>query len=350
MTAAQGEATALVDLLDGDALVAVADRLAAACRDGMAVDRLIDDVLRPVMVEVGQRWESNRWTVGQEHGATATIDAALAAVEGRYLAPARGGRRIVVACAEGEWHALPARLAALRLRGEGANVVFLGPSLPAVHLGAHLKRIGAGVLGLSCTMAVHLAGARRSIAASHAVGVPVIVGGAAFATTSTDDDPFGRRATAVGADAVSGPDNAAFLDAPRLRSSRSSRIDTRNRQEAADLDVAGHDVVSAAMAELALAYRPMRAFDGDQRARTREDLAWIVRFCGAAIDVADPSVLSDFLVWVQRVLAARHVPEQALERSLESLQVALAPQFPHAARLLADAPAQVPACSTSSDR
>lgn len=319
---------ALLEALERDDLVAASDQLGALCKQGTPVAEIIDDVVAPVMVEVGRRWQTNQWTAAQEHGATATIDAALAAVEMRFLTAPSAGRPIVVACAEGEWHALAARLAAVRLRSEGHRVVFLGPSLPPRHLADHLQRVDALALGLSCTIAVNLIGARRCVDAAHAVGVPVMVGGAAF-------DAEGRRARAIGADAVAGADDAtAFLASPMRRAVPTTRVEVRNRQEAFDVEIALEAIVSAAMGEALLSWAPLRHFDHEQTARTREGLTWIVRFCAAAIDLADLTVFTEFLDWTRAMLRSRDVPDVALDLSLRALHATLEPRFPRTARAI----------------
>ncbi|MDQ1395618.1 MAG: hypothetical protein QOG64_877, partial [Acidimicrobiaceae bacterium] len=153
-------------------------------------------------------------------------------------------------------------------------------------------------------------------------------GGAAF-------DPAGRRATALGADAAPTIDDAAaFLEDPQLLDHPSRRFADRARQEAFDLETAFGPLVSATMAEISLRYPAAAWFDRTQSVRTRADLSWILRYCGAAIDVDDPTLFDDFLSWKRGVLAARGVPAEALTVCLDSLQHVLRPRFPRATRLI----------------
>jgi methanogenic corrinoid protein MtbC1 len=255
-------AAALLACLERDDLVGATDTLGAVLSSGTSMPTVIDDVVTPVMVEVGRQWETNQWSVAQEHGATATVDAALAAVEGRYPVARSAGRPVVVACAEGEWHTLPARLAAHRLRAEGHNVLFLGPSLPPDHLDDYLLRVRASVFALSCTLSANLIGARRCVEAAHTAAVPVIVGGAAF-------DPAGRRAEAIGADALhNASGNTAFLNSPYLQNVHQTRSAIKNRQEAFDIEIGREAVVDAAMADMNLHYLAHGADDHRQHAQT----------------------------------------------------------------------------------
>ena len=62
----------------------------------------------------------------------------------------------------------------------GWDVTFLGPSVPADDLAAHLRQLLPDAAGLSCSVPLFLKGALRSIDACRAAGVPVIAGGAGF--------------------------------------------------------------------------------------------------------------------------------------------------------------------------
>jgi hypothetical protein len=101
--------------------------------------------------------------------------------------------RIVVACVEGEWHSLPARMASELLRLRGWDVTFLGPSVPADDLAARVRQLAPDAVGLSCSVPLFLKGANRSIVACRAVGVPVVAGGTGFGDE-------GRYAIRLGAD------------------------------------------------------------------------------------------------------------------------------------------------------
>jgi methanogenic corrinoid protein MtbC1 len=85
---------------------------------GASVQDLVQGLLGPAQAEVGRRWEANRWSVADEHAATAITDAVLAALAWRIEAAEDQGH-VVVTCAEGEWHSLPARMVAEVLRVHG---------------------------------------------------------------------------------------------------------------------------------------------------------------------------------------------------------------------------------------
>src|SRR4028119_1045642 len=58
---------------------------------------------------------------------------------------------VLVACAEGDWHSLPAQAIAEVLRTRGWDVSFLGASTPASHVGFYLDRRPATAVAVSCS-------------------------------------------------------------------------------------------------------------------------------------------------------------------------------------------------------
>ncbi|MEK8174803.1 B12-binding domain-containing protein [Streptomyces sp. M19] len=80
---------------------------------------------------IGEDWARDRITVIQEHAATAISERAVAALAVRTRGSARPTLgRLTVACVEGEWHALPARLVAQVMALHGWHVTFLGAHVP----------------------------------------------------------------------------------------------------------------------------------------------------------------------------------------------------------------------------
>jgi methanogenic corrinoid protein MtbC1 len=152
------------------------------------------DVIAPVQQRVGRRWQSGDWSVAQEHAATSVAVSALEAVS-RATKQARGSRgTVVIACAEREWHAVPAMIVAGALRAQGWQTMLLGASTPTARLSRYLQDLGPDVTAVSCSVAAGLPNARGFIEASTTSGIPVLAGGAAFG-------PDEKRARALGATA-----------------------------------------------------------------------------------------------------------------------------------------------------
>ncbi|MEU6313309.1 cobalamin-dependent protein [Streptomyces sp. NPDC047014] len=305
-----------------------------ALEEGAAAEDLLLDVIASVQGRVGQEWAANRISVAQEHAATAINDRAIAAVAlhpSARTAPTRG--RVTVACVDGEWHALPARLLAEVLRLRGWRVDYLGAQVPAPHLVAHLHRTGPDAVALSGSLATRLPAAHATITACQAVGTPVIVGGAAFG-------PGGRYARLLGADAWA-PDARTAADKlaagplPRPRPGHQAIDDLPHLSDQEYTLVARSRprLVRSVFKELEGAFPAMRGYTEVQRERTAEDLSHIVEFLAAALYTADEELFSGFLLWTAGVLDARGVPAASLVPTVRLLERELQ-DFPRATATL----------------
>jgi DNA-binding transcriptional MerR regulator len=100
-----------------------------------------DELVVPVLVGVGRRWESTGTGVEVEHLLSESIIAALTGVVSRLRSPVNP-RPVLLACAPGDMHSLPlfAVSAALSERQIGARV--LGARVPSDALVAAVRRTG----------------------------------------------------------------------------------------------------------------------------------------------------------------------------------------------------------------
>ena len=168
----------------------VADMLASGA-DPVSV---LTDVVAAAQREVGKRWQRGEWSVAEEHAATAmAISATKVVAEHVRRAPVTRGT-VIVACAEREWHALPAMIIDCALRAHGWDTTLLGASTNPMRLNQYLQDLGPEAVAVSCSVLGSLPTCRRFIEASTASGVPILVGGPAFG-------PDDLRARALGATA-----------------------------------------------------------------------------------------------------------------------------------------------------
>ncbi|MGW0118580.1 cobalamin B12-binding domain-containing protein [Streptomyces sp. NPDC003327] len=306
------------------AAAAVLDAHAA----GAPTEDLLLDVIGAVQARVGAEWAAGRLGVAQEHAATAIQDRVVAALarqapgrrtSGRPGADPEGGtapRRVTVACVDGEWHALPARLLAEVLRGRGFHVDYLGANVPTPHLVAHLHQTGTDVLALSSSLPVRLPTAHAAVTAVQAIGLPVLVGGAAFG-------PEGRYARLLGADGWAPDARAAaslLVEGPR-RPDEPLPAPTGDLPHLADQEYtlvtrARTRLVRQVLAGLEDEVPAMAAYTDRQRERTAEDIAHIVDFLAASLYVDDAELFTGFVTWTAGILRARGVADDALATAL----------------------------------
>lgn len=159
--------------------------LARARRDHVPIARIADEVIAPVMAEVGRRWHAGKIDVWHEHRASHACMAALHDVQADLQANARGNRPTAVGgAAEGDPYYLPSLLVQMVLLEEGWNAVNLGPDVPFASLTGAMKELRPKLVWLSVS---HLGDRDEFIRkyktffrqAEHA-GVAVAIGGSAL--------------------------------------------------------------------------------------------------------------------------------------------------------------------------
>jgi len=287
-------------------------------------ERIVVDLLAAAQREVGQLWYCNELTPADEHLATGVTTAALDSLMGETSQPA-GGTYTVVTCAEGDFHSLAAQMFGELLREHGVGVTVLGASAPAEVVAEFLLRSGAGSLAISCSVPVFFPGMVRLIDAAHRLGIPVIAGGPALGSGP-------RRAERLGADAwaLTADDAAAILLGWKSQPPSVRRDPTLVDPVALRLGAQADALGGAALDRLF----PAIGNDEHGTARVRENLVFIVQFLAAARLAADTAIFSEFLNWLQNLLARRGVPPRDLIARLEALRPAVEAVDTGAARLL----------------
>lgn len=302
---------------------------------GMPLERITTEVLAPAQVRAGQLWASGTWSVADEHVATSITETALSSLTHAAM-PRRGSssRHVAMACAQGERHSLPARMAAAVAGASGeVRVTMLGASLPAEQLHRRLSLGDIDVLALSCTMATNLIGAARCVAVAHQLDVPVIAGGSAFGSSPHRAWAIGADAWAAGADALRGP-------VPEL-AGRSCSVSA----EVLLLDAVDDAVITFVYDRVLEAFPGLADLSRSQQARTREDLVWMARFTAAALLTNDPNIVEEFLTW-QCALRRDPMPPSVITASARLLADTLELQSTRGAAVLRRAAATVESAAT----
>jgi methanogenic corrinoid protein MtbC1 len=173
-----------------DALSAVEDldpsRLEQVLRREVVLlggERFLDELVAPLLREIGVRWRGGALRPAHEHAAVAVIKQ----VVGWMLERARQGttgRKLVVGTLTGEKHELGALLAATVAAMEGWQVVFLGQDLPGEEIALTVRSVDATAVGVSVVNPLDIEGVPeqlRRLVDELPAGVPVMLGGAAAA-------------------------------------------------------------------------------------------------------------------------------------------------------------------------
>jgi DNA-binding transcriptional MerR regulator len=165
-------------------------------------DLVTRKVLLPLLVELGERWESAEGSVAEEHFFGVYLRNKLGA---RFHHRSRNntGPKLLAACLPGEHHEAGLLLFALAAHERGFRLVLLGADMPLAELShaAHRAQCAAIVLSGSIEPKAELLHVQLP-ALVNAAGVPVFVGGG---TSVRQRDPIiAAGATPLGTDIATG--------------------------------------------------------------------------------------------------------------------------------------------------
>ncbi|MCU0259426.1 MAG: cobalamin-dependent protein [Ilumatobacteraceae bacterium] len=308
-----------------DAADIAAEQLTSAGDLGHPVD-LIGRLLAPSQRLVGERWANQLCSVGEEHAATFVTESVLASLAvGFEPEPTHG--TIVVACAEGEWHSLPARMAAELLICSGWRVIYLGPATPAAQLRSYLAGVDVDAVGISATITANLPGAARSVAVARKLGLPVVVGGRALGESD-------HRARALGADGWAA-DLADGLDLDDVLWDPGPRPALEG--DWATIDRSRVSIVRDAIDWLGRHHSSVATAEGSWLAQVVDDLDDIVGVVAAAVLCADPSIVSEHRTWLSALVGAQRFPTAVADVGFDAVAAVVGAYSSVAADLIAAA-------------
>lgn len=111
--------------------------------------RLVDEVLGPLLREVGERWHRGEFSIAQERLVSSSVRRHLGLIVDTFERAARRPTSIVFATLPGERHELGLLMSAVVCASRGFRVHYLGPELPPSEIARYVNETGAGVVALS---------------------------------------------------------------------------------------------------------------------------------------------------------------------------------------------------------
>jgi len=142
------------------------------------------EVMTPVLYEIGRLWEDGEISAVQEHMATAISMRIMSAMYGGFVVGETTKGKAVVTSAPSEYHDVGARMVSDLLEMDGWQVDYLGANSPAADLLALLRQDPPFLLGLSVVMPFNMAEVQRLIDTirkqSELKAVKILIGGPAL--------------------------------------------------------------------------------------------------------------------------------------------------------------------------
>lgn len=171
-------------LSGGDVESAV--KLYRECKSATSLDAFYDRLLRPVMYDVGTKWEKGELDVATEHVCSNTAHELVAAINQLHLDS--GNRERILLCSpEGEMHRLPVTVLESVLRSRRYQVINASPSLPGESLLQYIRHNEPHLVMISVTLQDNLGAAKRlARKIADRFAIPILVGGSALANYKGD--------------------------------------------------------------------------------------------------------------------------------------------------------------------
>ncbi len=156
---------------------------------GLDIKDIYLNVFYPAMIKVGELWEANKFTVAQEHLATAITQRIMSYLYSNYFdfSIENYKAKIIMTCAGSELHELGARMTADLLELQGYDVIYLGANTPVFTILNTISSEKPDFIGISCTMSFNIKYTKELIGKIQETDedIKIIVGGRAYTTDSS---------------------------------------------------------------------------------------------------------------------------------------------------------------------
>jgi methanogenic corrinoid protein MtbC1 len=184
-------------LLNGDRRQAI-EIVSQLIKAGQSLIEIDVFLIQAALVSIGLKWQKNQVSVTQEHLATATAQTVMADSFSKSAFPPLNGKRVLLACIEGNEHAVGLRMVSDAFELDGWNVQYLGANAPTRALIEQVTDWKPDLVGLSISFPHQLSGTREAIMQMRTqlgdACPPIMIGAAAV-------NHFPALAQCIGADA-----------------------------------------------------------------------------------------------------------------------------------------------------
>ncbi len=150
------------------------------------IDYFFDEILRPVMYDIGNLWSNNKLDVGSEHVATNTAMRLISNISAN-LKTRSNGKTVLICTPDGEYHMIPCMMIEIYLGGKGFKVINLSPSAPTKSIIEQAYESKPDLILISITLEHNIKSGKRLALNLQKSKIPVLVGGQALPKTANAD-------------------------------------------------------------------------------------------------------------------------------------------------------------------
>ena len=152
-----------------------------------SVTNFYDNILRPIMYEIGELWDKGKLDVGDEHIASNTAMRLIESIGTKPKSKSKG-KTILICTPDGEYHAIPCFMIETYLSLNGYSVINLSPSAPSSSIITKIKETNPDLILISITLKEHLRSCERLVKNLKKFKIPIIVGGQALENENRFDN------------------------------------------------------------------------------------------------------------------------------------------------------------------
>ncbi|HEU4443472.1 MAG TPA: cobalamin B12-binding domain-containing protein [Nitrososphaeraceae archaeon] len=165
-------------LASGD--VDSATRIYEGSKNVLSLEEFYDKILRPVMYDVGMKWEKSEIDVATEHVCTNTAYGLVAAINER-ISKSDNREKILLCSPEGELHGLSASVIESVLESSGYRVFNATPSIPTDSIITFIRNTEPDLIMISITLPDNIKAGERLVKRIRSEFlIPILVGGLAI--------------------------------------------------------------------------------------------------------------------------------------------------------------------------
>lgn len=144
----------------------------------LSADIVLLEVLRPALVEIGERWARGELAIAAEHFGSRLVHRRLSALL-NMQPPLSNASTVILACPPGEQHELGLMMLGVFLRWAALHVVYLGADVPVADLARCISALRPAAICLSAVDPRRPDAISETVTALRAAGIttPVVAGG-----------------------------------------------------------------------------------------------------------------------------------------------------------------------------
>ena len=157
-------------------------RIYEKSKNVLSLQEFYDKILKPVMYDVGMKWEKSEIDIATEHVCTNTAYGLVAAINER-ISKSDNREKILLCSPEGELHGLSASIIQSILESRGYRVFNATPSIPSDSIITFIRNIEPDLVMISITLPDNIRAGERLVKRIRSEFlIPILVGGLAISS------------------------------------------------------------------------------------------------------------------------------------------------------------------------